>query len=233
MEAMKQSVGDKQEVISKKEKKIEVLESEIQKLKGISLGWIILGKTQGFDEEKLKMVNEITSLKVKLKDARKESHLFMGKFDEAKILKEIKNIITENEHIRDFAREIKSELEYGRQRENKLMYFLYVLQKRDYPVYEIFEADIKAVPTHRFSTSLDEEYKKLYDELNPSRDSQGKTKRFGNNENLDNSNLQSLLLEDGPKPLPQKPEMIPELDLKDIIEKNSSRKVKKHPTEGK
>jgi len=53
----------------------------------------------------------------------------MGKFDEDRILSEIKELIAENENLRDFSREIKSELEYGRQRENKLMYFLYVLQK--------------------------------------------------------------------------------------------------------
>jgi hypothetical protein len=59
-------------------------------------------------------------------------------------------------------REIKSELDYGKQRENKLMYFLFVLQKKGIPIYDIFDKNIKDLPTARFSPDLDDQYKKIY-----------------------------------------------------------------------
>lgn len=110
-------------------------------------------------KEVLKEHEKQTQQNQELKDKHK---LFMGRFDENKILKEIKEMISENDNIRDFAREIKSELEYGKQRENKLMYFLFVLQQRGYPIFEVFEKDIKRVSTARFSINLDEEYKNIF-----------------------------------------------------------------------
>ena len=53
-------------------------------------------------------------------------------------------------------REVKSELDYGKQRENKLMYFLYLLQHQGVPIYEIFDKSIKDLPTSRFSHELDD-----------------------------------------------------------------------------
>ena len=39
------------------------------------------------------------------------------------------------------------------------MYFLFVLQRKGYPVFDIFEKDIKSIETFRFSKELDEQYK--------------------------------------------------------------------------
>lgn len=86
----------------------------------------------------------------------------MGKYDEEKILEEIKVLVGENQEMKSAVREVKSELEYGKQRENKLMYFLFVLQHKGIPIYEIFDANIKDLPTTRFSPELDDEYKKIY-----------------------------------------------------------------------
>ena len=61
----------------------------------------------------------------------------MGKYDQAKIMTEIKELLAENEDLKIFATEIKNELEYGKQRENKLMYFLFLLQQKDYPVFDV------------------------------------------------------------------------------------------------
>jgi hypothetical protein len=107
-------------------------------------------------------LKETDALQKQVKELSQKGNLFLGKFEEDKILKEIKELISENENIRDYAREIKSELDYGKQRENKLMFFLYVLQQKGYPVFEIFEKNIRNVATHRFSTNLDEEYKNIY-----------------------------------------------------------------------
>jgi len=94
-------------------------------------------------------------------NAQKEN-LFMGKYDQEKILSEIKELLAENEDLKSFATELKNELEYGKQRENKLMYFLFLLQQKEYPVFDVFENYIKDLNTHRFSTELDEDYKKIY-----------------------------------------------------------------------
>lgn len=45
------------------------------------------------------------------------------------------------------------------------MYFLFVLQQKGYPVFDVFEDDIRNIETYRFSKNLDEEYKKIYYEL--------------------------------------------------------------------
>lgn len=72
-------------------------------------------------------------------------------------------MVSENEVIKSMARELKSEYEYGKQRENKLMYFLFLLQQKQYPVFDIFEAHIKDLPTDRFSRELDEHYKEVFE----------------------------------------------------------------------
>lgn len=42
------------------------------------------------------------------------------------------------------------------------MYFLYVLQRKGIPIYEIFDINIKDLPTSRFSPDLDDQYKNIY-----------------------------------------------------------------------
>lgn len=51
---------------------------------------------------------------------------------------------------------------YGKQRENKLMFFLYILKQMGYPISEVFEREIKDVPTSRFSKNFDDEYNKMH-----------------------------------------------------------------------
>ena len=54
---------------------------------------------------------------------------------------------------------------YGKQRENKLMFFLYILKQMGYPISEVFEREIKDVPTSRFSKNFDDEYKLMHAQL--------------------------------------------------------------------
>lgn len=42
------------------------------------------------------------------------------------------------------------------------MYFLFLMQQKNYPVFEIFEEHIKDLPTSRFSTNLDDKFKEIY-----------------------------------------------------------------------
>ncbi|CDW75815.1 UNKNOWN [Stylonychia lemnae] len=104
----------------------------------------------------------LLNLQQQIEDQQKQSRQFLGKYDENKILEEIKVLVGENQELKSAVREIKSELDYGKQRENKLMYFLFVLQRKGIPIYEIFDLNIKDLPTTRFSPDLDDQYKKIY-----------------------------------------------------------------------
>lgn len=39
------------------------------------------------------------------------------------------------------------------------MFFLYVLKEQGFPISDVFENDIKDIPTTRFSNQFDDEYK--------------------------------------------------------------------------
>ena len=54
------------------------------------------------------------------------------------------------------------EVELGKQRENKLMFFLYVLkEEKKCPVTEVFEDYIKPIETSRFTTEGGEDYRQV------------------------------------------------------------------------
>mmetsp|Transcript_1309 Transcript_1309/g.1664 ORF Transcript_1309/g.1664 Transcript_1309/m.1664 type:complete len:106 (-) Transcript_1309:439-756(-) len=54
------------------------------------------------------------------------------------------------------------EVELAKQRENKLMFFLYVLkEEKKCPVSEVFEEYIKPIETCRFSSDYGSDYKKI------------------------------------------------------------------------
>lgn len=164
----------------------------------------------------------------------------MGKFDEQQILKEIREMINENDNIRDFAREIKSELDYGKQRENKLMYFLFVLQQKGYPVFEIFEQNIKNIATSRFSTNLDEEYKNIYYQeqkknfkkskckmgLLRTYDEQKMEKLSERMEQSFKSDESTLPLELGKPLMMSKPSKVPEINLDVILKRQKEEYLK-------
>jgi hypothetical protein len=74
-----------------------------------------------------------------------------------KLLKELKIVSKESSQMKDVIQEFKDEVDYWKQRENKLMYFLYVMKEKGLPVGEIFESEIKDIPTKRFSKYFDED----------------------------------------------------------------------------
>lgn len=117
-------------------------------------------------EKRLKIrqnkIEELEKANAELSKVRKDKGIFSGKLDEKQLWSEIKDLLKENDDLRAFANEANSELEYGKQRENKLMYFLFLLQQKDYPVFDVFEKYIKDLDTQRFSTELDEDYKHIY-----------------------------------------------------------------------
>lgn len=152
----------------------------------------------------------------------------MGRYDEQQVMKEIKDLLKENEDIKCIARELKSEIEYGKQRENKLMYFLFLMQQKEYPVFDIFEEHIKDLPTSRFSTNLDDKFKEIYIEQKKKMKAMGligdfdfaNTERAHKMNKLDKKTEMSFMTEEsympiqeGPTVKPTKPKAVPNLDL--------------------
>jgi hypothetical protein len=176
----------------------------------------------------------------KWEELGKNGSKFMGKFDEQQILQEIREMINENDSIRDFAREIKSELDYGKQRENKLMYFLFVLQQKGYPVFDVFEKNIKNIATARFSTNLDEEYKNIYyheqkNKFKRAKCKLGLMKTFDEQkmEKLSERVEQSLRSDESTLPLEigkplmiSKPSKVPEINLDVILKRQKEEYLK-------
>lgn len=107
-------------------------------------------------------ISELEKLVSDKASNKNDDNLFLGRLDQKALCGEIKDLLKENEDLKAYANEISTELEYGKQRENKLMYFLFLLQQKDYPVFEVFETYIKDLDTQRFSTELDEDYKHIY-----------------------------------------------------------------------
>ena len=71
--------------------------------------------------------------------------------------------VLENEEYRTLNDELQNEVDYGKQRENKLMFFLFVMKEMGYPVNDVFQERIKAIRTSRFSTNfIDDDYKEMY-----------------------------------------------------------------------
>lgn len=97
--------------------------------------------------EIVEIKSENQKLQSKYKKLQVKKNTFMGKYEQERILAEIKDLLQENETLKMVGRELRAELDYSRQRENKLMYFLFVMQKNELPVFDIFQEHIKDLKT--------------------------------------------------------------------------------------
>lgn len=82
----------------------------------------------------INLKNEIAELKTQNQQVRNEKVK-----NEKRIMNEFKVVNKENKHMKEAINEFKEEVDYCKQRENKLMYFLYVMKEKGLPVGEIFE----------------------------------------------------------------------------------------------
>ena len=98
-----------------------------------------------FESKSLEMEKDILKLEEKIKEESKEK---------GRELKKLKKASSETE---ESLQHYQNELTYYKQRENKLMYLLYTLQKRGYPVQTIFENEIKDIPTSRFTECFNDD----------------------------------------------------------------------------
>lgn len=58
------------------------------------------------------------------------------------------------------------------------MFFLYILKEKGFPISEVFEEEIKDIPTTRFSTHFDDEYKQMYYQIKLERKQAKKEKKL-------------------------------------------------------
>ncbi|CDW77231.1 UNKNOWN [Stylonychia lemnae] len=91
---------------------------------------------------------------------------------------QLQEALNENNELKQIAKEMQEELDYGKQRENKLMFFLFILKEKGFPISEVFEEEIKDIPTTRFSTHFDDEYKQMYYQIKCERKEARKEKRL-------------------------------------------------------
>ncbi|CAI2382453.1 unnamed protein product [Moneuplotes crassus] len=214
------------------------------------------------DQKIVDLSKEITKLKRQHRDSeiqvrrleeyaqemQSKAHSLFGRYDQEKVLTEIKQLIKENEDVKCIARELKSEIEYGKQRENKLMYFLFLMQQKNYPVFDIFEKHIKDLPTSRFSTNLDDKFKEIYIEQKKKMKEMGLigdfdfacTARAQKLGKLDKQTEMSIFSEEsfepingGPAPLVSKPLNVPALDFGLMNENLAKERMKTKNKENK
>ena len=81
----------------------------------------------------------------------------------------------ENTEIRELLMELQKDIDYGKQRENKLIFFLYVLKENGLPVSDVFDAEIKDLPTTRFSKDFNDDYKELHAEIKKNKEKKDPT----------------------------------------------------------
>lgn len=59
------------------------------------------------------------------------------------------------------------------------MFFLFILKEKGFPISEVFEDEIKDIPTTRFSTHFDDEYKAMYYDIKKERRERKREKKRG------------------------------------------------------
>jgi hypothetical protein len=121
------------------------------------------------------------------------------------------------------------------------MYFLFLMQQKNYPVFDVFEEYIKDLPTSRFSANSDDKFKEIYIEQKRKMKRKGKLKdneyavseRANRTKKLDHPVEISIMSEEsyepinsGPAPILSKPKLVPALDLSKMNKNTNGDKKK-------
>ena len=64
--------------------------------------------------------------------------------------------LVDAERLRNQIEELQEDICYGKKRENKLMFFLYVLKEQGFPISRVFQDEIRDIDTTRFSKDFDD-----------------------------------------------------------------------------
>ena len=120
---------------------------------------------------------------------------------------------------------LTTDLDYYKQREQKLLYLLYLLQKKSCPVQEVFENEVKSIPTAKIQQFIDEKMNiEAVEEIKDSEEmlecknkdiSSKCTKKKQLNSSFDSeASYEPIVF--GPTHKPKKPSIVPLLDMRKV-----------------
>ena len=139
------------------------------------------------------------------------------KGEETELVKCLKKLSKQNNKNIRKKKKLQYDIKYLRQRENKLMYLLYILQREGYPVRDLYEQEIKNLSTSRFCS--DEELPSNLSGNESGANSKSQRQRRGSQKNPNDSFCSNITydpLVEGPAVSVQKPENVPILDLNSL-----------------
>jgi len=121
------------------------------------------------------------------------------------IVDNVKSLFSEHSQVQNLLKDQSKEIDYLRQKENKLMYLFFILHRKGVDVNEVYESELKDVPTERFNEWI----KEHMNEDEPPEIS------------FDSQASYSPILE-GPFPKPKRPKIVPALNLVGLPEYETS-----------
>ena len=101
-------------------------------------------------EEKAQAIKESEKYETNIIKLTKENKEIKNKYFDIKTKEDQRESDLRYKVMKNQLYDLKEELEYSQQRENKLMYLLYIIQEKGYPVKDIYEAEVRDLDTNRF-----------------------------------------------------------------------------------
>ena len=132
------------------------------------------------------------------------------------IMKELTTVVQTNTDLTSQCQLLADEISYLKLREKKVMYLIYVLQNRGYPVNQVFEQEVKHIPTLRFQEFLDKN-----PDITDNMPSPGTMNDSKNYYSFRSDDSYSLLCT-GPNITKKRPSIVPPLNLYGLPEYESS-----------
>ena len=78
-----------------------------------------------------------------------------SKASHKQMITDLNFLMSQNIELTNACQQMHDEITYVKLREKKIMYFMFILQSKGYPINQIFEQDVKNIPTMRFQEFLD------------------------------------------------------------------------------
>lgn len=132
------------------------------------------------------------------------------------IMKELTTVVSQNSDLNGQCQLLTDEIAYLKLREKKVMYLIYVLQNRGYPVNQVFEQEVKHIPTLRFQEFLDKN-----PDITDNMPSPATMNDSQNHYSFHSDDSYSLLCT-GPNITKKRPSIVPPLNLYGLPEYESS-----------
>ena len=133
-------------------------------------------------------------------------------YQQHQMLEDMNKLVQSNKELTRACEGYEDEIQYLKFREKKIMYLVHLLQNKGYPVQNIYEKELKQVPTMRIQEFLEEKEREHQEQ------------EFGGPE-LDEKYYFSFHtddsfepIDDGPMLRPIKPDFVPMLDLNGLPE---------------